>query len=129
MKTKLLASLGALFGALALFNGCAALVVGGAAGAGTYAYVKGELKVTENATLDRAWRATQAAMNDLEFTVTSQARDALAGRLIARTALDKKIEIHLAKTGEKLTEIRIRVGTFGDEDLSRVIHDKIKQRL
>lgn len=114
---------------LALFSGCAALVVGAAAGAGTYAYVQGELQSTESASLDRTWAATQGAIKELQFTVTTQQKDALLGRLIARTAKDKKIEINLKKTGDHLTEVRIRVGTFGDEELSRLILDKIKSRL
>ena len=40
-------------------SGCAVLLVGGgvAAGIGGYAYVRGELKATENAPLDRVWDA------------------------------------------------------------------------
>lgn len=116
-------------GTLALFSGCAALVVGAAAGAGTYVYVQGELKSTESATLDRAWSATQGAVKELQFTTTTQQKDALKGRLIARTAMDKKVEINLTKVSDTVTEIRIRVGTFGDEDLSRIVMDKIKGRL
>jgi hypothetical protein len=111
--------------------GCAVVVVGAAAaaGAGGYAYVNGESKSTEFASLDRCWSATLAAMKELSFPVTSRAKDALEARLTARNSADKKISIQLKKLSESSTEIRIRVGTFGDEPLSRVILDKIKQRL
>jgi hypothetical protein len=48
---------------LTLLTGCAgALIVGGAAvGAGTVAYVTGELKAVEEAPLDRGWSATRKA--------------------------------------------------------------------
>ncbi len=129
MKIKSLITLLATTLAALYLCGCAAVVVGGVAGAGTYAYVRGEMKGNENAPLDRAWSATLAAMKDLEFTVTSQQKDALQARLIARTALDKKIEINLTKVTDNLTEIRIRVGTFGDQTLSHTIVQSIEKRL
>jgi hypothetical protein len=129
MKIKSFVALG-LAAVLGLFcTGCIALVVGGAAGAGTYAYVSGELKTTESASLDRAWSASQGAIKELQFKVTTEQKDALQGRLIARTAADKKVEVNLKKISDNTTEIRIRVGTFGDEDLSQLILQKIKKRL
>jgi hypothetical protein len=124
-------ALAALLPALALLTGCvAALVAGGvAAGAGGVAYVNGELKSVESAPLDKAWKATQTAVQDLEFTVIDKHKDGLQAELRARTATDKKVRIKLEKAGESVTDIRIRVGTFGDESLSRGILDKIKQKL
>ena len=110
-------------------SGCAAVIIGGAAGVGTYAYIRGELKVTENASLDRCWSASQEAMKDLQFSITTKQKDSLSGLLVARTAKDKKVEINLAKISDTMTEVRVRVGTFGDEDLSRIIVQKIEKRL
>lgn len=117
--------------ALALTSGCTLLLVGSAAaaGAGGYAYVNGEAKSTESASLDKTWRAAQAAMKDLQFSVVGQSKDALEGRLTARNATDKKITIRVKKVSDSLTEMRIRVGVFGDESLSRIIHDAIKKGL
>lgn len=56
-------------------------------------------------------------------------KDALKAVLVARTAMDKKIEIAISNTGKKLTKIKIRVGVFGDEQLSMSILDKIKAGL
>jgi hypothetical protein len=129
MRFKALIPCAAAITVLALVTGCAAVIVGGAAGAGTYAYISGELKVNENASLDRCWSATQGAMKDLEFTVTTSKKDALQGQVVAKTAVDKKIEIQLTKTTDALTEIRIRVGTFGDQAMSQLIIQKIEKRL
>ena len=49
--------------------------------------------------------------------------------LVARTALDKKVEVALTNSGNKLTDIKIRVGIFGDEQLSLSILEKIKSGL
>jgi hypothetical protein len=114
--------------ALALTSGCALFVVGAAAGAGAgaYAYVNGELKETEGVSYDTACNATLAAMNDLQYAVVSKPKDAAAATITARTATDKKIVVTLTKQSATSTEIRIRVGTFGDEPLSRQLLDKIK---
>ena len=117
--------------ALLLQTGCALVLIGGgaAAGIGGYAYVKGELKAVEKNSLDKVWEASLAAMQDLEFPVTSQSKDALTGKLTARTAKDKKVSIELKALPDSSTEIKVRVGTFGDEALSLVIMDKIKKHL
>ena len=129
MKIKSLITLFATAVAAVYLSGCAAVIIGGAAGAGTYAYIRGEMKGNENASLDRTWTATLAAMKDLEFSVTTQQKDALQGRIVARTALDKKIEINVTKISDSLTEIKIRVGTFGDQMLSHTIVQSIEKRL
>ena len=127
MKTKWLTL--ALAAALAVLqSGCVLFLVGAAAGAGagTYAYVSGELKGSESVSLDKAWNASLAAMKDLEFPITTKSKDALQAEVVARTSADKKIVVKLKKVSDKTTEIRVRVGTFGDETLSRMILDKIK---
>lgn len=115
--------------AAVLAPGCAALVVGAAAGVGTVAYVNGELDTVVEASLDDTWEATQAAIEDLEFTVTESSKDALAAEQVSRTAEDKKIQIHLNRETDSTTRIRIRVDVFGNEDLSRTILEEIKDHL
>jgi hypothetical protein len=94
---------------------------------GTVVYVRGELQATEEVPLDTAWEATQKAMGDLKFATTSKAKDALAGELIARRASGKKVTVKLKRQSNTLTEIRIRVGIFGDEPTSHEIHKAIKK--
>jgi hypothetical protein len=119
----------AIVGAVAAANGCAVFWVGGGAavGAGAVAYATGELKSTQEAPLDKVWNATGKAVKDLAFTTVSQQKDAVSAKLIVRTAGDKKIEINARRVTDKLTEIRIRVGTFGDESLSRLVLQKIEK--
>jgi hypothetical protein len=114
--------------ALLISSGCAMFLVGAGAaiGAGTLAYVEGELQAGDNVGLDHAWSATTQAMEDLKLKVTQQQRDELGGQVIARTSDDKKVLIRLKKQSDSVTEFRIRVGTIGDEALARLIHDKIK---
>ena len=131
MKIKTLVLAGVLTASGLAQSGCALFLIGAgvAVGAGTVAYVNGELKAADEVSLNRGWSATQRAMEDLEFRVISLQKDALAGKLVARRADDTKITIRLTKQSDAVTEFRIRVGTFGDEDLSRLIYQKIKSRL
>jgi hypothetical protein len=128
IQERWMSALFLLVGAVVL-SGCALFLVGAgvAVGAGTVAYVSGELRAADEVTMDRGWRATMAAMDDLQFKVTKTQKDALAGELIARRADDTRIVIRLKKQSDKVTEFRVRVGVFGDEDLSRLIYDKIKR--
>jgi hypothetical protein len=116
---------------LALLNGCILFVAGGAAaaGAGTVAYVNGELKDTEDHSLDPVHDATVAGVQDMQYVIVNTAKDAGQFKLTVRTATDQKIDITLIKQSPNSTEIRIRVGTFGDEQLSRQLLDKIKAHL
>jgi hypothetical protein len=117
---------------LSLVNsGCAAVLLGGgaAAGAGTVLYVKGELQSVEEVPLDRAWNAANLAVRDMGFVIGNSEKDDLSGNLTAYTADNKKVQIKLKRRAESITEIRIRVGTFGDESLSRLILEKIRERL
>ena len=127
-KTKLLLTVLLMASLLAFGSGCILFVAGAAAGAGVagYAWVNGELESTEAASLSRTWEASLAAMQDLQFPVTSQAKDALEGNLTARNAKNTEIKIKLKYVSNTSTEIHIRVGTFGDETQSRAILSKIK---
>jgi len=127
MKAKLLIT-ALMASLLTLTSGCF-LVVGAAAGVAGYAYVDGEIKTTEAASLTQTYDATIAAMKDLEFTVTDKSKDALSGHVTAQTANNKTVKIKLKYLSKTSTEIRIRVDTFGDETLSRTVLNKINSQL
>lgn len=115
-----------LAAALALTPGCFLVAAGAAAGAGTVAYVRGEL----DATLDRNYEATvraNLAIQQLEFAKTSEAKDAISDVIKGRTGQDKRVEIDVTRLGDNLTRVQIRIGFFGDEMISRTILDKVKE--
>lgn len=119
--------LGALFLSFVL-SSCVVLAAG-AAGAGTMAYVKGEYSGTLDAEPAQVVKATEKALADLSIHVLSSESTSIDGKIVARTALDKKITIEVDGQSDHRSEIGIRVDTFGDEDLSRQIFDKIKSKL
>ena len=109
-----------------LLTGCAALLVGAAAGAGGVAYVQGELKVIESVPVDTAQRAAEKALQDLKLAVLKRQQDGLSGVIEARTSTDQKVTIKTKRISEKSTEVGIRVGVLGDEAKSRQILNRIQ---
>lgn len=112
---------------LTALSGCILAAAG--AGAGAVAYVRGELEANLTNDYDKVVDAARGAIKDLEFAKVSENKDALSAVLVARTAMDKKVEITISNSSKKLTNIKIRVGVFGDEQLSMSILDKIKAGL
>lgn len=111
--------------------GCllAVLVAGAAIGVGTYAYIKGELQREYYTSYDKVWDASLKAIRDLEMRMDNSTRDALKGEIYARRADSTNIKVIVEKTGENATKVSIRVGVFGDEGVSRTIHDQIAKNL
>jgi hypothetical protein len=116
---------------LTLNSGCFLVAVGaaGAAGAGTVAYIRGELDASLAGKVEAVDTATNTALQQLQFAKISEGKSTVDASIVARTGQDKKIEIKLDRTADNLTRVRIRVGTFGDEALSRLTLDKIKSNL
>jgi hypothetical protein len=115
-----------------LLAGCivAAVAVGAGAGVGTYAYVNGKLTDDIPATPERVVAATNQAFADLHMAVISSASSAVDGKVIARTAEDKRIKVHVASSSSStVSHISIRVGTWGDKDISIRVLEAIKGHL
>ena len=131
-KYQKLALIILLIASPAVLTGClaAAAVGGGAvAGAGTIAYIRGELKSTEGYPFATVWAATVKAVEELEFIVINKVSDAVSGQYEVVTAENKKVHINVQRVGDNITEIKIRVDTFGDETLSRFILNKIQSNI
>lgn len=122
----------ALAATLITAPGCAALVVGAAAGGTAYGVVKysrGELVTTHAVSLDQAVEATRAGLKSLDLPeVTSTASDN-GMVIVSRDKQDDKISIQLQKISDTATEIRIRVGVFGDEAESQMVNNAIASHL
>jgi Protein of unknown function (DUF3568) len=100
-----------------------------AVGAGTYYFIKGDLKRNYDASMDKTWEATIKTVEELKLNVESQKHDALSGVIKGKMADEKGFEINLKRVGENLTEVGIRIGTFGDREKSEAIHNTIHSKL
>lgn len=97
--------------------------------AANYTQVVGELEAIEQATLDQSWDASLTAMERLGFVVSQRDRSDVEARILAHTQGGREVRIRISKDTTMLSRIRIRVGTFGDESLSRLILERIETHL
>jgi len=109
-------------------SGCAAIVVGGAAAAGTYVYMAGWLQQTYNRNLDTVYEAAQRGPASLGLTLQSKEKN------IGKASLqyldgDTTVWITLESTSSYTTKISVRWGILGDEAASRRILDSIGAQL
>jgi hypothetical protein len=97
----------------------------GAAGA----YHMGRLEATLDASPQTVVNASKAALSDLHFAEVSSRQEGLDGRVMAKTADDRKIEVRIDGQSDKVSKVVIAVGILGDESLSRQVLDKIRSNL
>ena len=110
-----------------LSTGCAAVVVGGAAAVGTYTYKAGELIKTYNSNLEQTYQATMAGCTSLGLPVLEPQKD-LSRASVKTKDGERDVWINLKAQSSTTTVVSIRVGYFGDEAVSRRIHDAIQAK-
>ncbi len=113
----------------ALAAGCVPLAIGAAGAGAGVAYARGNLESSFPVAVPEVTAATEAALRQMrmrEITVIGSGIDA---ELTARTADDDKVTIKLDSPGEGVTNISIRIGTFGDRDKSLAIYNNIRDEL
>jgi hypothetical protein len=110
-------------------SGCGALLLLGGAGGSAIAFATGELTSQEKAPLAELDAACGVALEDLGYSQIGVERDAERVRWRATTAGGEPVDIHLRAKGPRRTEVRIRVGVFGDETHSRLVLEQIHQSL
>jgi hypothetical protein len=113
-------------------NACGYILVGtlaAGAGAGTYFFVKGNLKRDYEAPVERMWEATLQAVEELRLATESKRHDAFGGEIKGIMANGDSFQIEVKRLGENWTEVGVRIGTFGDRTKSEAIHEKILSKL
>jgi len=111
--------------------GCAAALVGvgGGAGVGTYSYIKGELRVTYAQYYSKVVSATEQAVKDLGFTIKKESKDKLRCRIKAEMADGTGVKLAVDKVSKQITQLRIKVGWWGNKNLSIQIMRAIEKRM
>lgn len=122
----------------AVSSGCLAVVAGGTAGlvgAAAYEYWKGAVRETIPASSDSVWQAAHAALADLGLPVLYSGNEGTKLILESRSPKDEDIKVEIEPEKSSVpqalprTQVSIRVGTWGDEYLSRRILEQIYVRL
>jgi hypothetical protein len=110
-------------------TGCAALLVGAAAGVAGAAYVKGDLQTRLQADPRAVEKATAKAFEVLDIHKVSSRGSAVDAEVIGRTATDKKVAVRVKAEDTGESSVSVRVGVFGEEVMSRRIYDELKKHL
>lgn len=95
----------------------------------TYGPVSRELSSAEQATIDLVTAAAQDALRDLELRDIIATKDGLLATVSAKTVRDERVTVSLSRLTSGVTEVRIKVGFWGDEPRSRAILAEIRKNL
>lgn len=87
------------------------------------------IKSVESASLEDVYQASEAALRDLDLEVQKREQRALAAQLSAEEADGTNVTVDLEQLNDNTTRLAIKVGTFGDESISRMVLDKIRANL
>jgi hypothetical protein len=117
---------------LALCSGCVNTAIGPdpRANVGTYSYVTRNLESLYSVPLQDLWPAALAAVRNLKLTLEENYLDALGGKVLARRADGTRVKIWLDPVGARsTTSVYVRVGFWGNKDLSERVHQEIRREL
>jgi uncharacterized protein HemX len=118
----------AILSSALILSGCAALVGGAAAGAGTYVWTQGSMEREYQASLDQTFDSTVQALQEMGMTIEEQDRDMTSGSIEARMG-DTTYFINLDRQADERTSVSVRAGLLGDEQASRMVHRSIEENL
>ena len=116
---------------MTLGSGCilAALGLGVGAGIAGTAYVEGKLTSTLDAKPEQIKPAAEAAFKELGIKLVSSTSNSLSAKIAGTSTEGSTVTVtaDLEKNGQ--SKLGIRVGAFGNQDLSEKIYSAIDKRL
>ncbi len=123
--------LAGLLAVVLLCSGCAAAVVGAAAGAGVYAWMEGDLIRVYQTEYDRTLEAVNGALQSLEIPVHETSRRGLGATLKGEAYNGKPVTVAVRRSAPNQTEVAVRSGYIGywDRGHAERVHVAIAERL
>jgi hypothetical protein len=114
-----------------LWVGCAAVIIGAGVGAGTYTYLKGDLKRDYNAKFDKTLNVCLSILTDLNQPILEKTTDGEKTTIRTKRKNGSPQTISVSISSVDWTEVSVRTGTFGywDRELSEQFHKFIAERL
>jgi len=112
-------------------TGCSWLILtgGAAAGAGALVWSHGRLEETIGEPIDRVHRAARSALADFKATLQEDRLEGPSGVLDGSLPDGRRVQLKTKLAGEKATRISIRVGFWGDRDVSLQVLEQLKKHL
>jgi len=114
-----------------LLTGCIALVVGAGAGAGTFAYVDGQLSRTYRADYRTTYEVCKSILADMKMPVLEEESDGLQTTIKSQRVDETPMTIKIRIIDPEWTEVSVRTGYVGvwKKEISEQFHEFIAQRI
>ncbi len=111
--------------------GCPAVLfgAGAAAGAGALAWQSGWLRGSIGEPLVRVHRAAKSAVADFKAKLDDEWLKPPSGLVDATLPDGRRVVVETKSLGPKETQVRVRVGLWGDQALSLKIFEQVKKHL
>jgi hypothetical protein len=120
-----------VFAAFWAMTGCAAVLLGAGAGAGTYAYIDGQLERTYPASYERTYQACTGILKDLNLPIKEETTDGAQTTIKTERSDGTPMTIKLTILNPDWTEVSVRTGVVGlwKKDISEQFHNFLEERL
>lgn len=114
-----------------LSTGCIALVVGAGAGAGTFAYVNGNLSRTYQASYETTYAVCKGILEDMKQTILEEKTDGTQTTIRSQRADETLMTISVRIIDPEWTEVSVRTGHIGvwKKQISEQFHEFIAERI
>jgi uncharacterized lipoprotein len=112
--------------------GCGPLVIfgaGTAAGVAGYKYYEGALRIIYQAPYEDTWTAAVKALENMNISISDKSKELSSGKIAARLSDGRDVKLDVKYQSAQETEVRVRVGVFGDENASMVFKEEIRKVL
>ena len=114
-----------------LLAGCAAVIVGAGVGAGTYTYIKGDLKRSYPVKFDKALNVCISILEDLNQPIVEKTTDGENTTIKTKRKDGSAQTINVAIENTEWTQVSVRTGLVGywKRAVSEQFHKFIAERL
>ena len=114
-----------------LLSSCAAVIVGAGVGAGTYTYIKGDLKRSYQVKFDKALIVCISILEDLNQPIVEKTTDGEKTTIKTKRKDGSAQTINVAIESTEWTQVSVRTGLVGywKRDVSEQFHKFIAERL
>jgi len=114
-----------------MLTGCIAVLVGAGVGAGTYTYVKGELKRSYQAPFDKTLQVCIDVLNGLNQPILEKVTDGEKTTIRSERKDGTPQTIEVSIISLDWTQVSVRTGVVGywKKDISEQFHEFIAERL
>jgi hypothetical protein len=116
---------------LGISSGCIALVIGAGAGAGTFAYVNGNLSRTYQASYETAYAVIKSILEDMKQPILEEKTDGTQTTIRSQRVDETPMTINVRIIDPVWTEVSVRTGHIGvwKREISEQFHEFVAERI